>query len=72
MAFSLAEQLMRVGMPAEQARLLSEAISGAGSVAWANVTGTQAGVEAAVAAKNEIAALTGSSDAAAIVAALQA
>lgn len=36
MAFTLAEQLMRVGMPAEQARLISGAISAVGGVTSVN------------------------------------
>ncbi|MCO5157585.1 MAG: hypothetical protein M9945_12695 [Aquamicrobium sp.] len=74
MALSLAEQLQRVGMPGEQAKLLADAIAnaGGGPVAWGNITGAQAGVEVAVAAKAQIAALTSGSDAADVVAALQA
>lgn len=68
-----AEALVHLGMPAELAKQLAAWIeSPAASVAWANVTGAQAGVEAAVAAKTEIAALTSGSNAADIVAALQA
>lgn len=73
MALSNAERLMRLGVSAELAKELSAQIAEAVSaVAWANVTGSQAGVEAAVAAKAEIAALTSGSNAADIVAALQA
>lgn len=74
MALSLAEKLQRVGMPGEQAKLLADAIAnaGGGSVDWGDITGAQAGVEAAVAAKTEIASLTSGSDAADVVAALQA
>ena len=73
MALSNAERLMRLGVSAELAKELADQIAAAVSaVAWANVTGSQAGVEAAVAAKTEIAALTSGSNAADIVAALQA
>lgn len=73
MAFSNAERLMRLGVSAELTKELADQIAAAVSaVAWANVTGSQAGVEAAVAAKTEIAALTSGSNAADIVAALQA
>ena len=79
MGLSLAERLMRVGMPAEQAKLLSEAIGGGFGVAWGNISGkptefpaSAASVNAAVAAKAEIAALTEDSSAADVVAALQA
>lgn len=74
MALSNAQKFINLGMPADLAKVLAEAIESSvvDSIAWANVTGSQAGVEAAVAAKTEIAALTSGSDAAAIVAALQA
>ena len=73
MALSNAERLMRLGVSADLAKELADQIAAAVSaVAWANVTGSQAGVEAAVAAKTEIAALTSGSNAADIVAALQA
>lgn len=67
-------RLMALGMPGELAKEIAAQIdaAGGGSVAWGDVTGSQAGVEVAVAAKTEIAALTSGSDAAAIVAALQA
>lgn len=67
-------QLSETGFTAAQIKALRDLISEAtgGSVAWADVTGAQAGVEAAVAAKTEIAALTGSSTAADIVTALKA
>lgn len=70
-----AQKLVQLGMPTQLAAELAAQIAAAGTpqaVAWAGVTGTQAGVEAAVAAKTEIAALTGSSTAADIVAALKA
>ena len=73
MALSNAERLMRLGVSAELAKELADQIAAAVSaVAWANITGSQAGVEAAVAAKTEIAALTSGSAAADIVAALKA
>lgn len=73
MAMTKADQLVRIGMPPELAKLLASWIEGGGvSVSWGNVTGTQAGVEAAVAAKAQIAALTSGSSAEDIVAALQA
>ena len=74
MALSNAERLMRLGVSAELAKELADQIAAAsgGPVAWSDVTGSQAGVEAAVAAKTEIAALTSGSDAADIVAALKA
>ena len=80
MAFTKAEALMRLGMPAELEKQLQEWIEGgSGTVAWGDVTGKPstfpadpATVEAAVAAKTEIAALTSGSSAADIVAALQA
>lgn len=73
MAIADIRKLMAVGVPAEMAKVIDEIVTSSGaSIAWADVTGTQAGVEAAVAAKTEIAALTGSSTAADIVAALKA
>jgi hypothetical protein len=73
MAIADIRKLIGVGVPPETAKVIDEIITASGaSIAWADVTGTQAGVEAAVAAKTEIAALTGSSTAADIVAALQA
>lgn len=68
-------RLVELGMVPELAKEVAaqiEAAAGGGSVAWGDVTGTQAGVEAAVAAKTEIAALDSESTAADIVAALQA
>lgn len=67
-------RLMALGMPGELAKEVAAQIDAVvgGSVAWGDVTGAQAGVEAAVAAKTEIAALDGDSTAAEIVAALQA
>lgn len=67
-------RLCELGMPTELAKEVARQIDAAagGSVVWSEISGTQAGVEAAVAAKSEIAALTSSSDAEAIVAALQA
>ena len=67
-------RLTALGMSPELATEVAAQIdaAAAATVAWADVTGTQAGVEAAVAAKTEIAALTGSSTAANIVTALQA
>lgn len=62
-----------LGMAPELAANVAEAIDGAaGSPDWANINGTQAGVEAAVKAKAAIAALTSGSTAADIVAALKA
>lgn len=68
------KRLIELGMPTELAKEVAEQIAaaGGGSVAWGDVTGAQAGVEAAVAAKTQVAALTSGSDAADIVAALQA
>lgn len=66
-------RLIALGLAPELAEEIANQIAGApGSVAWANVTGTQAGVETAVAAKPEIVALTSASTAEDIVAALQA
>lgn len=66
-------RLVELGMVPELAKEVAAQIDAAvAAVAWANITGAQAGVEAAVAAKTEIAALTGSSTAANIVTALQA
>lgn len=67
-------QLSEAGFTATQVKLLRALVAEAtgGSVAWASVTGTQTGVEAAVKAKPAIAALTGSSTAADIVTALKA
>lgn len=69
-----AERLAELGMPTELAKEVARQIAAAsgGTVEWADVEGTQAGVEVAVANKAAIAALTSGSDAAAIVAALQA
>lgn len=68
-----ATRLVELGMPPELAKEVAAQISGViATVPWANVSGAQAGVEAAVSAKTEIAALTGGSNAAAIVTALQA
>lgn len=74
MAMTIAAKMISQGMSPELAKIIAAAITEAagGSVAWADVTGSQAGVEAAVKAKPAIAALTSGSDAAAIVAALQA
>lgn len=74
MAFTNAEKFVALGINPDLAKALSDAILDAvvTTLAWADITGTQAGVEAAVAAKTEIAALTGSSTAADIVTALQA
>jgi len=74
MAYTVAQKMITQGMSPELAKVVQDAISEAtgGTVAWADVTGTQAGVEAAVKAKPAIAALTGSSTAADIVAALKA
>lgn len=38
MALTLAEQLQRVGMPGEQARLIQDAIAGAGGITAAQVS----------------------------------
>ncbi len=67
-------RLCELGMPPELAKEVAKQIDAAATstVAWGDVAGAQAGVEAAVAAKTEIAALTSGSDAEAIVAALQA
>lgn len=66
-------RLTALGMAPELATEVADQITtDTASIAWADVTGTQAGVEAAVAAKTEIAALTAGSTAAQIVAALQA
>lgn len=67
-------RLVELGLPPELAKEIAAQIEAAAgsTVAWADVTGSQAGVETAVSAKTEIAALTSGSDAAAIVAALQA
>ena len=75
MAYSTTQKMIVLGLSPELAKVIAEAIteaSGGGTVAWADVTGTQAGVETAVKTKTQIAALTSGSDAAAIVAALQA
>lgn len=73
MAIADIRKMIGVGVPPEMAKVMDELLTSAGaSIAWADVTGTQAGVEAAVKAKPAIAALTSGSDAAAIVAALQA
>lgn len=63
MALSNAEKLVNLGMPAELAAIVQSMIADAF---------TDADAEAAIAAKTEVAALTSGSDAAAIVAALQA
>lgn len=66
-------QLAEAGFNEVQVKVLRAIVADAvSSVAWANITGAQAGVEAAVAAKTEIDALTSGSDAADIVAALKA
>ncbi len=69
-----ARRLIELGMVPELAAEVAAQIAAAAgaAVAWGNVTGTQDGVESAVATKTEIAALTSDSDAADIVAALQA
>ncbi len=77
MALSNAEKLVNLGFPTEQAKLLQTMIEQAITAAVAAITpadieGFDEAVEEAVAAKTEIAALTGSSTAANIVTALQA
>lgn len=73
MALSNAEKLVNLGFPTEQAKLLQTMIAEAvAAVTPADIEGFDAAVEAAVAAKTEIAALTGGSTAANIVTALQA
>lgn len=73
MAQTNAQKLVNLGFPAEQAKLLETMIAQAvAAVTPADIVGFDAAVEAAVAAKTEIAALTGSSTAANIVTALQA
>lgn len=71
----LANKFVQLGMVPALAKAVADAIAEAGqeqAVAWADIDGAQAGVEAAVAAKTEVAALNGSSTAANIVTALQA
>ena len=75
MTLANTRKFTELGLAPELAKAVSDAIDAAASgvtVAWGDVTGTQDGVEVAVAAKTEIAALTGSSTAADIVTALQA
>lgn len=68
-----ARRLIELGLPPQLATELANQIDGViGDVPWANISGAQDGVEAAVAAKTEIAALTGSSTADNIVTALKA
>lgn len=64
MAIADIRKMMAVGVPAETAKVIDEVVTTAsgGAVAWADVTGTQAGVEAAVAAKTSIAALANLTD----------
>lgn len=58
MAIADIRKMMAVGVPAETAKVIDELLTSAGaSIAWADVIGTQAGVEAAVKAKPAIAAL---------------
>jgi hypothetical protein len=67
------KRLIELGLPAELAKEIAAQIDAAvAAVTPAEITGFDAAVEAAVAAKTEIAALTGSSTAANIVTALQA
>jgi hypothetical protein len=68
MAQSNAEKLVNLGMPPELAKTLAEIIA----TATSGQTYTDADAEAAIAAKTEIAALTGSSTASDIVTALKA
>lgn len=73
MALSNAEKLVNLGFPTQQAVLLQAMIAEAvAAVTPEDIAGFDAAVEAAVAAKTEIAALTGASTAANIVTALQA
>lgn len=73
MAIADIRKLIGAGVPPETAKVIDELLTASGaSIAWGDVTGTQAGVEAAIKAKTQIAALTGSSTAADIVAALKA
>lgn len=73
MAYSNAQKLAASGVPWPVAKQLGAEIdTGPSALPWANVTGTQPGVEDAVAAKTQIAALSGSSTAAEIVTALKA
>lgn len=72
---NLANKLVQLGMVPELAKVVAQAIAEAGetqTVAWGDIEGAQEGVEAAVAAKTEIAALSGGSTAANIVTALKA
>ena len=73
MALSNAEKFVNLGMPTQLAVVVAAAIeAGPSSVAWADITGSDAGVSTAVKNKTEIAALTSASTAADIVAALKA
>lgn len=73
MALSNAEKLVNLGFPTEQAKLLQTMIAQAvAAVTPADIEGFNEAVEAAVAAKTEIAALSGASTAANIVTALKA
>lgn len=64
MAIEDIRKMMAVGIPAEAAKVVDEVVTTAsgGAVAWADVTGAQAGVEAAVAAKTSVAALVALTD----------
>ena len=73
MALSNAEKFVNLGMPTQLAVVVAEAIAaGPSSVAWSSITGSAAGVSIAVKDKAQINALTSSSTAADIVAALKA
>jgi hypothetical protein len=73
MALTGVQTLINLGMQPELAKAVDALVTAAvGAITPADITGFDAAVETAVADKTEIAALTGASDAAAIVAALQA